>query len=432
MREPGGTDLIDRADEPEFEYRRRGPGARIRRAREMRRQRRRRQRRMVMLAWIAVVGLVVGADQLRRTTERRTTEAGRKPPAPSQESWLLIGTVGSDSSGQADWLSVLSHDPSAKQGLVMYLPRSTYVELPGYGAETVGRALALGREPLQIAAVSNLLGVQFDRHLRISDQGMRALFDKVGGLTVEVGSPLQRRGEAGRVATVFPSGRQHLDGAGVAELLGFIDASGDEISRGVRHATVWSALFERFRGEGGGRALGELFASSGDLFTSNAGAQDLRRFFGSFALLPATEVVFETLPVRSTGVDTGSQTYAPDREAIERLVDRYLAGSRPRGAAATGRRIEILNGNGSPGIGQRVAEQLVPKGFRLVLSQNAKRFDYEVTQIVVYSGSKAALDVGEDIRRTLGVGEIVVSRQQQSIVDVTIVVGRDYLEKHGG
>ncbi len=78
-----------------------------------------------------------------------------------------------------------------------------------------------------------------------------------------------------------------------------------------------------------------------------------------------------------------------------------------------------------------MSAQLIAKGFRVILDQNANRFDYATTQIVVYSDEKAALATGNEIKGILGVGEVIISRQSQSVVDVTIVVGKDYLDTRG-
>jgi polyisoprenyl-teichoic acid--peptidoglycan teichoic acid transferase len=91
-------------------------------------------------------------------------------------------------------------------------------------------------------------------------------------------------------------------------------------------------------------------------------------------------------------------------------------------------RVQVLNGNGVPGIGQEVAERLVGSGFKVILSGNARRLDYEHTRIITYDSSAEGLTVAERARDLLTVGRVQVSAQQQGIVDLTIVVGMDFLE----
>lgn len=428
MSDRASSDVATRGEEPSVTFRpRRGPGKRQQRRRKEQKRRRRRASLYVFLGWILAAAVIAGGLILvQREVSRRGAGGPSGAAPPAQETWLLIGTEESDTSGAASWLAVMSWSPEGK-GFYLYLPPSTYLELPGFGLEIVGRARALGGEALTLSAVSNLLGVSFDHHVRISDQSSRALFDAAGGIDLDVSTRLTEEGADGRIHTIFAEGPQHLDGERVAEYLGYLDPEGDELTRALRHAAVWSALLAAYSDDP--EALGDVFVSSSELFAGEFEPEDLQEFFTAMASAEEDEFIFETLPVDPVSVDAESQFYAPEREAIERLVSRHLSGSRPAGAGQTGRRIQILNGNGVPGIGQQVAADLVPEGFRVVLNANANRFDYATTQIVIYSDSEEALEIAAELRGILGTGETVVSLQKQSLVDITIVVGKDYLER---
>lgn len=413
----------------DFGYSPRVPGPRLQRERQQRRAKRRKLLSLALLVLlIAGAGAVVAAfvGDFKIIGRQPESKAGAKASESSRGTWLLIATVEADTSGSADWLSVVSWDRRAETGLMMYIPRSTYTEIPGHGLETIDKSLALGAEPLLITSISNLLGIHFDKYLRMSDQGVRVLFDELGGVTVDIEHKLTQAEPGGKVMVEFAEGRQRMDGKRVSEFLSFVNESGDEVARGARHALLWRTVFGLEAGQ-----VTEAFKTSKDIFITDANAEEIGELFSALAAAGKTSITFETLPVRATGVDRGVQFYAPEREAIAKLVTDHLAGSRLTGSGSTGRRVEILNGNGRPGIGQQVSEQLVPKGFRVVLNQNAKSFDFAVTQIVVYSDSKRTLAVGKEVRELIGVGEVIVSRQKQTLVDVTIVVGKDYLDKAG-
>lgn len=411
-------------------YRRRGPGSRTIRRQEFERERRRRSRRMVILTWIIATVVIVAITVAQRfiTRDKPSESETAAAPETTVATWLLIGTVEADTSGEADWLSVFAHDTKTDEAVSIYLPGSTLVEIPGHGQEALSKSLAFGRVPLQVSTVSNVLGIGFDHYLRISDQSIRAFVEKIGGVEIDIHARLTETDPEGRVRTIFAEGKQVLSGERASEYIRYRDPGEDEISRATRHANFWSGLLLKFRASDDA-ALGKELESSKELFETDAEPAQLAEFFNQIEAISDTKLTMQTLPVKAIGVDTGKQFYAVDRPALEQMIDRYLKSARPAGAARTGRRIEILNGNGRPGIGQQVADQLIPKGFRIILNQNAKRFDYETTQIVVYSGSKAALATAEEIRSTLGVGEVLISRQSQTLVDVTIVVGRDYLNR---
>lgn len=406
--------------------RKRGPGPRTQRGRQERRKTRTRLFRNVLAAVVVAGGLAYGAGFI----EVPGLPTPRKSPAQSrqavvvQQTWLIVGTKEADTSGDADWISVASHNRKTKTTLMMYVPRTTFVEIPGYGLETLDKSLGLGGEPLLVNTTANLLGAGFDHFLRISDQGVQALFEKFGGVTVDVGSKLSQVGVDGKSRVIFSEGPQPMNGRRSAEFISYKAEDGEEISRGARHAKLWEAVLKHFKDDSA-ISFGRLMRSSADLYTTDADPSEVQSFFDRLA--SADEPVQEILPVKATGVDAGVQLYAPERADIERIVAKYLSASKPPGSGRRGRKIQILNGNGAPGIGEDVSKRLVPKGFRVVLDSNAKSFNYDVTQIVVYSDSTQSLAVAEEIRAALGVGEVLISRNKQSVVDVTIVVGKDYL-----
>jgi hypothetical protein len=83
----------------------------------------------------------------------------------------------------------------------------------------------------------------------------------------------------------------------------------------------------------------------------------------------------------------------------------------------------VLNGSGVPGVGELVAERLIPEGFRVVVSENAANFDHRETLVVVGSADDVAL--GERVRDLLGTGSVNVS-VASGIAPVTVVVGKDF------
>ena len=69
-------------------------------------------------------------------------------------------------------------------------------------------------------------------------------------------------------------------------------------------------------------------------------------------------------------------------------------------------------------------QRLVPAGARVALSGNADSFAYAQTQIVFYDRSRQ--EVAVQVRQALGTGKLVLSRQPLDVVDVTVVIGKDF------
>ena len=108
-------------------------------------------------------------------------------------------------------------------------------------------------------------------------------------------------------------------------------------------------------------------------------------------------------------------------------MDSLLKLALPGGVALNdaGRtRVQLLNGTGVVGQSQLVAARLLPAGFRIVVTANAKSFSYHDTQVVFYRREQQA--AATRVQRALGVGKLVRSRQPLDVVDVTVVIGSDF------
>jgi LytR cell envelope-related transcriptional attenuator len=119
--------------------------------------------------------------------------------------------------------------------------------------------------------------------------------------------------------------------------------------------------------------------------------------------------------------DRGSGIVVPDQEAVEALVaERFGGEASPAGKV----RLVLLNGNGIPGIRAEVARVLVPEGFRVVESGNARSFDMPHTLII--ASSDEVLPQARKARLLMGVGRLLMGEQPTGLADVTIVIGEDF------
>lgn len=386
-----------------------------------------RKRRTLLGTTLIVLGVLAAAALTIYAAREVTSPDEEEPQAPattaaSARTTLLFGTL-ERASGEQDmvWASLLVYDPEEVQGAVAYMPAHTAVEVPGRGLLALKDAYEGGGIPLLLVTAENLLGVTVDRYLQISENDALVLMQQVGDLTVDVPQDVRVRAGQGSVRIVIPEGRQDLSPRDLTTLLFTLGTSADDIDLGTRHLAFWDALFDAYSPRPD-ELEAAITAAAGSLGTSDAKPEAFARLFGDLSTLSGSARRLRTLPVTPLEVP-GNRLYVTDRAEIDDFVAQVV------GEAAMGDqvRVQILNGNGAPGIGQQVAERLVGEGFRVILSGNAKRLDYENTLILVYEDSGDTMALAERAQELLGVGEVRVSTQEQGIVDMTIVVGKDFL-----
>jgi hypothetical protein len=84
--------------------------------------------------------------------------------------------------------------------------------------------------------------------------------------------------------------------------------------------------------------------------------------------------------------------------------------------------IEVLNGSGREGIAMKTAMQLRRAGVDVLVVGDAERFDFDESILVDRKGN-AELMVR--LSRITGCRNIIEQRQEQPLVDATLIVGRD-------
>lgn len=280
---------------------------------------------------------------------------------------------------------------------IVHVPPGTLVEVPSLGLASLQEAADGGGDDLLRQSLENLLGARLDEVVAIGPEQLRAMLVDVGPLGVAVAEPVQARTASGRVEVLIPSGPFTILPENAERFLEPV-GDGSALDRIVRHQLFWSAYL----------ATAEDAASA------------------AIAALADVEVRHRVLPVEVVADVEGEELYRVDAEALDELVRRVLPDAAPPDGSRI--RVRILNGAGAPGIAQIVQPLLVDIGAEITLSGNADRFDYATTQVVYYEDDD--LESARAVAEALGVGEVVKSRTQLAVVDVTVVVGADFLAAH--
>ncbi len=360
------------------DHRPRTAGRRARRLAARRRSRRRRQLGTVAAASLLVVTLWVA--------DRGASSASD----PGQT--LLLVSRPPGSGVPASSVTLLAAGVTDGDATVLFLPVGTLMELPGLGLDRLAMAYQYGGASLVEATVENAIGIDIDHTSVLEDPGLPGLLEGEGRLRRELPETGARQGES-ELAVLA---RSELAFRAVLEALE------DE---GIREGVI----------AGGAGELGIDPEWVAGLFSRLAEASADKR------------VSFTLLPVQRPG-DEGA--YQLEREGLTTLVQRSLGGptigSDPAHAPEGIVRVQVLDAVGRPEVDTEVRRALGNGTFQVMLAGNARSFDLDRTQIVVFGEEAASMAAAKQVRERLGVGTIQVSRQPQRVVDLTIIVGADF------
>jgi hypothetical protein len=333
-------------------------------------------RRWAMVGGAAAVAAIVTLAVLLPGDERLPSGRSDMGATVYGEQRVVIWTVLDDRRGEKPFVAVLASG-GGKGAAALTVPENTVANIPGRGAATVEEAAAGGDVTDVAATVENILGVRIDGTW---------------------GMPIQHLGRMVSRLGIIQAGFERLDGPGVITYL----RDAPDVERAIRWQEVVAGVLE-------------AIPRHPDVL--NAVPSSVRLPFGGggreVAILPTEDI--------------GAGLVRPDNEAVDRLVGERLV------PTATGEKVRlvVLNGNGTPGIGEDVARLLVPNGFTLVASLNAASFDQEETRVV--ASSRDYVDDARRARRLLGAGHVYLTGVPTYLSDVTVIVGKDFeLDDAGG
>ena len=122
--------------------------------------------------------------------------------------------AGADGTSKANALVGVRTDE--KRAAAVLIPSRLIVDLPGSGSVAFGEALGLPDKEAPAKALTDLLGVHVDGGWVLTQAGLAALVDKVGGVPAEVDVDVVTKAADGTDTVVVRAGSQHLDGAAAA------------------------------------------------------------------------------------------------------------------------------------------------------------------------------------------------------------------------
>jgi len=379
----------------------------------------RRKRRRSRLGIGLGLAALLGALAVAVTSDG---DSGKKQAGPSRtQHTLLLHVQQADRTALSS--ALIAHDSKTKQGSVVLIPPQVLAQVPGVGSLAFGKALSLGEATEAVTgtrnALADLLAVTVDGSWVLDVPTFRTLIDRLGGVQVTVDRTVLR----GRTV-LLTAGPQLLDGTRAELYATYLAEDEQEQARLARLQSVLDGVVSALP-ENPLPLLRALGPGSRSTLPVDA-LSDLLK--GLKADNGSGDLQYRSLPV-TTSIGTGDEVvFRIDAPAVKVMVSELLGASVPAGVTATNNRVLVLNGVGTPGLGAKVREKLVPAGFVFVGSRNAESFDYETTVVLIKDATTEGAALGARVAKALGVpaSSVSTSNEFASIADVVVIVGKDF------
>ncbi|MDZ7950980.1 LCP family protein [Nostoc sp. DedQUE09] len=336
--------------------------------------------------------------------------------------------------GLSDVMLLVKFDPETKKINMLSIPRDTRTEIEGYGVKKINSANLEGGPALTARTVSNLLGgAGIDRYVRINVLGVAKLIDALGGVTVYVPKDMKYQDDSQHLYINLKAGKQHLNGDQTLQLLRFRHDELGDIGRIQRQQMVMRALMEQTLNPATVAQLPKVLDVVKDHIDTNLTVEELVALMGFGVRTNRSNMQMLMLPGRFSEKNEYDASYwLPNKDGIAKLMAQHFGLESEQEQLATttnprSLRVAIQDSTGGDRSNlQPLIRALEKSGYRNIYLAKAWGEPLDVTHIVAQQGDG---DSAESIRGTLGFGEVRVESTGNLGSDISIQVGKDWLEQ---
>lgn len=334
--------------------------------------------------------------------------------------------------GLSDTMLLLRFNPHANQLVLLSLPRDTRTLVAGQMTK-LNEANRDGGPALAARSISDLLGgVDIDRYVRINVQGVEKLVDSLGGVDVNVPIDMKYQDDSQHLYINLKAGQQHLNGDQALQFLRFrYDGKGD-IGRIQRQQMMMRALVEQALNPKTIPRLPKILSVIQSHVDTNLSVEELLALAGFAAQRDAYDVQMLMLPGDfSSSNDFTLSYWLPNLQEIDTVVNEYFGyGTRQVTTSEDPQylRVAIQDSTGDAIAVDNLVQTLYDSGYYNIFVEEQWHEELPVTRIVAQNGD---LSSAETLQRFLGVGDVRVESTGILDSDITIQLGRDWLDEYG-
>ncbi len=334
--------------------------------------------------------------------------------------------------GLSDVMLLLKFDPEKKKLVMLSIPRDTRTEIEGHGVKKINAANVDGGPALTAKSVSNLLdGVGIDRYIRINVLGVGKLIDALGGVTVYVPKNMKYQDDSQHLYINLKAGKQHLNGDQALQLLRFRHDENGDIGRIQRQQMVMRALMDQSLNPTTLAQLPKILDVVKEHIDTNLTVEELLALVGYGARTNRSNMQMLMVPGRFSEKNEFDASYwLPNRDRIAAMMAENFDVNAPHQQQSNdpgSLRIAIQDSTGGDRSKMRpLIRSLEQAGYRNVYVSKPWGEPLEVTHIVAQQGDGNS---AESIRNSLGFGEVRVESTGNLGSDVTIQLGKDWLQQ---
>ncbi len=317
------------------------------------------------------------------------------------------------------------------------IPVRTLLDIPGIGAGLVGESVKVGGMDLLSLTLERNLGMDMEvNHYILMD--IYNVVNKLDGINLKLDEDITVKNYDDNSTFELKKGENLIDGTEAVNFLKYFSGMEENIPIGniTKQKLLLDVVVSKIVGESEEKLTANLNLIS-DFIDTDLSMEEELKIFSTFSEIEPDKNSVYPLDVSSTELPEEGIVYVVgDISGLNEIFG--LEEAVPEGGTVTAEEtvdLTILNGEGTPGLAKEVAGLLESQLFESgknkynvleIANEPTEKFNYDVTEIIIYSDQAYVIEAADDIKNILGVGNITTKENPAVESDIIIILGADY------
>ena len=374
---------------------------------------------------------------------------------------LILGVSTDTDAELTDTIMIASYNPNTQKANLLSIPRDTFTgknPKKAVASQKINSLYNINKTPDKtLAAVNELTGLDIKYYVVVKTEALIKLVDAIGGVKFNVPMRMKYTDTSQNLVIDLEEGEQLIDGNKAEQLLRFRH---NDYQKGVGMTSYPSEYgdndFGRMRTQrdfiiatlkqtlkpSNIFKIGQILEIANENVDTNLELSFVKDYIPYAVELDTENITSATLPGTTPDVSTtnGVRVFVADKKASKELIqsmfyadvteeneDNTISNNTTSISTTTTQTaedisIELLNGSGDNSKIEKAKKLLEEAGYNVKKTGKTS----SIAQTIITNKKDVTDENLKNIKQVLGKGNISTNKSSTSLVDVTIIIGKDF------
>ena len=373
---------------------------------------------------------------------------------------LILGVSTDLDSELTDTIMVASYNPNTQKANLLSIPRDTFTgkyKSKATASQKINCLYNISRDPQKtLDAVNEITGLDIEYYVLVRTEALIELVDAIGGVEFDVPIDMYYTDKTQDLVIDLKAGIQKIDGNKAEQLLRFrhnnngtsypIEYGDNDFGRMRTQRDFIMATLKQTLKPGNIFKIGEILEIANKNIETNLELSYVKDYIPYAVEFNTDNMKTATLPGTTPDMKETNNVsvFIVDKEETEKMIQSMFYSDTEENedenvntisnntisnntvstnsTTSSQIKIELLNGSGDKTKLEKAKKLLEDAGYNVKKTGNTT----SISKTIITNKKDVTDEKLKDIKETLGVGNISTNKSSTSLVDVTIVIGKDF------